>query len=61
MPELCLVYFKVEVVIRGAARKTALYGQNCIPLESIVPGVCACACVGGEGGREGGREGEREG
>ena len=40
MPELCLVYFRVEVT-RGAraSRKTSVYGQNCIPLISLLPGT----------------------
>jgi hypothetical protein len=40
MPELCLVYFRVEVT-RGAraSRKTSVYGQNCIPLISLLPGI----------------------
>jgi len=35
MPELCLVYFRVEVQLR----KRQLYGQNCIPLISLMPGI----------------------
>lgn len=40
MPELCMVYFRVNVIRgRQAARKTTLYGQNCIPLTSLLPGI----------------------
>ena len=55
MPELCLVYLKVEVTSGGAAGKRVLYGQNCIPLVSLLPGRW------GGRGREGGREGRKEG
>ena len=46
MPELCLVYFKVEVTrsVR-ASRRTSLYGQNCIPLTSLLPGTYTCICM----------------
>lgn len=53
MPELCMVYFRVNVIRgRQAGRKTTLYGQNCIPLTSLLPGTER----GGEGERERGRE-----
>ncbi len=66
MPELCLVYLKVEVTSGGAAGKRVLYGQNCIPLVSLLPGRWGGRGGGGRGGgregrMEGGREGRREG
>ncbi len=34
----CLVYFRVEVQLK-ARRNAQLYGQNCIPLNSLMPGT----------------------
>ena len=47
-----MVYFRVNVTRgRQAGRKTTLYGQNCIPLNSLLPGTEG----EGGGGKERGR------
>jgi hypothetical protein len=37
MPELCLIYFRVD--LEGSLGAVQLLGQNCIPLPSLLPGI----------------------
>ena len=51
------MYFRVDVVVKGAGFgvRSQLYGQNCIPLVSLMPGEGFKGVGGGGEGKEGGR------
>lgn len=39
MPELCLIYFRVDVTLSALGSTAQIFGQNCITLPSLQPGL----------------------